>query len=101
MVLPVDFNIPTVFTPNDDGQNDYFYVISNAPVRVFDFKIYNKWGNLVYNEAEGRVNDYKTDGWNGKFNGEPQPSDTYIYTILIKTFNGKVHSRKGDILLVR
>ena len=101
VVLPVDFNIPTVFSPNGDGENDFFYVISNAPILVLNFNIYNRWGNLVYSQAESRVQDPKTDGWNGNFNGEPQPTDTYIYTLTIKTFDGKMHARKGDVLLIR
>ncbi len=101
VVLPVDFNIPNVFTPNGDGENDFFYVISNAPIKILDFKIYNRWGNLLFEQAQGQVKDYKNDGWNGNFNEIPQPTDTYLYTLSIKTFDGKIHKRKGDILLVR
>ncbi len=101
VVLPVDFNIPTVFTPNGDGENDFFYVVSNAPVEVLAMQIYNRWGNLVYSETQNRVQNHHTDGWDGNFNAEPQPSDSYIYTLTVKTFDGKEHQRKGDILLVR
>lgn len=101
VVLPVDFAIPSVFSPNGDGENDYFYVVSNAPVRVSEFKIYNRWGNVVYDKPDGIVENHKTDGWDGTFNGEPQAADTYIYTFIVTTFDGKQNTRKGEFLLVR
>ena len=101
VVLPVGFATPTVFSPNGDGENDYFYLVANAPLRVTDFKVYNRWGNLVYNKPDGFVENRKTDGWDGTFNGEPQPADTYIYTFIVTTFDGKRNARKGEVLLVR
>jgi gliding motility-associated-like protein len=101
VVLPVDFNIPTVFTPNGDGENDFFYVVSNAPIQVINLQIYNRWGTLVYSEANNTVQNHRTDGWDGNFNSEPQPTDAYIYTLTVKTFDGKEHERKGDIVLIR
>jgi gliding motility-associated-like protein len=71
--------IPNIFTPNEDGANDYFQVKSLS-LKTFHGKIFNRWGKLVY-----EWNDWKTPeaGWNGKNmgTGGDAPSGTYFYVI--------------------
>ena len=86
------WQMPNVFTPDGDGLNDTFGpVIEGNSTEIIDFKIYNRWGNLVHDE--------KTP-WNGEFDGNPHPSDVLIYLIRIKTSNG-VEELKGDVSLIR
>lgn len=71
--------IPNIFTPNEDGANDYFQVKA-VSLRSLQGQIYNRWGKLVY-----EWDDWKTAeaGWNGKNmgTGANSPSGTYFYVI--------------------
>jgi len=68
--------MPNIFTPNGDGVNDFFNVVSNSEsVNVLQFSIYNRWGQQVYN------NETPNTGWDGNFKGKPQPTETYFFYI--------------------
>lgn len=71
--------IPNVFTPNEDGLNDFFQVKS-VSLKSFSGRIFNRWGQLVY-----EWNDWKSQdaGWNGRNQGTgaESPSGTYYYII--------------------
>ena len=86
--------MPNTFTPNGDGTNDFFNVVGNAEARVAAFRIFNRWGQQVYN------NEYPTRGWDGTANGKPQPAEVYYYQIEVQTPDG-VWARQGDVTLVR
>jgi len=86
---------PTVFTPNSDGVNDYFVVHGWGIKELIEFRVYNRWGELVF---EG-IN--LEDGWDGTYQGEAQPNDTYIYVTSVRTWLGETLEKKGYINLVR
>lgn len=92
------FAVPNAFTPNGDGINDFFNLVANeeAP-KVLAFRVYNRWGRLVYD------NDDPERGWGGAFNGEPQPADTYFYTIQVARQVGpeELLLFQGDVSLLR
>ena len=83
-------NIPNVFTPNNDGFNDYF-VVNYDGVEHFQLEIYDRYGNLVFSTQN------PTEYWDGTYNGEPLPSGTYYYIVRI----GKDGMYKGSVSLVR
>jgi gliding motility-associated-like protein len=87
-------DVPNAFTPNGDGANDRAVVIGFGITRL-TFKIYNRWGQLVF-----ETNDRKL-GWNGIYNGKPQPMDVYAYTLEAEYFDGKKERKQGDITLIR
>lgn len=72
--------MPTAFTPNGDGVNDNFYPVlsdsTQSTAKIASFRIYNKWGQLVYDNAGA-------PGWNGFFGNEAQPGGVYTYFITI------------------
>jgi len=68
-------NITSLFTPNEDGLNDYWYIPDIEDFGRVQVKVYNRFGKLVYESS-----DYKND-WNGTFNGSPLPSASYYYII--------------------
>ncbi|PWH82197.1 T9SS type B sorting domain-containing protein [Brumimicrobium oceani] len=86
--------VANAFSPNSDGNNDFI------PVRGFcitnvSFKIFNHWGNLVFET------NMLNDGWDGYYKGNLQNSGVYAY-ILEATFeNGKTIVESGDINLIR
>ena len=93
----IDIDIPNVFTPNDDLANDTWKVrllkssdrYNNAIIRVF-----TKRGVLVY-ESVGFEQP-----WNGKYNGDYLPADTYFYTIDFK-LNAIDKNLKGAVTILR
>ena len=88
-------SIPTAFSPNGDGTNDLFKVVNMDKQFIREFKIYNRWGELVYDNADEAE-------WDGKFKGTEQPRDVYMYIISWEssTGNGDVIKR-GNITLLR
>jgi gliding motility-associated-like protein len=70
------FAMPTAFTPNGDGKNDNFYIVAEGPVTVTRFNIYDRWGQLVYD-------DPAAPGWNGSYKGKPAPSESYVYFVTV------------------
>ncbi len=80
--------IPSSFTPNDDGTNDTWVIrnINLYPENIV--KIFNRWGSLLYERSP------YNETWNGTFNGDPLPSETYYYIVDLnngtKPFTGTV-----------
>ncbi|MBP7184388.1 MAG: choice-of-anchor L domain-containing protein [Saprospiraceae bacterium] len=93
--IPVKVSIPNTFTPDNDSVNDYFNIFASGNVDIIEFKIFNRWGELVYN------NDNPSLGWNGKYKGKDLPSDAYVYYIKIKADSGEVSNLKGAVNLIR
>lgn len=89
-------DVPTAFTPNGEEANRIVKVRGWGIKRLLEFKIYNRWGQLVFSS------DDINKGWDGTFNGVEQGPDTYIYHAVVETWNnGKTLSKKGNILLIR
>lgn len=89
-----DFFIPNVFTPNNDGNNDKFFVYGGNIAYMY-LAIYNQWGELVFEtEDQGR-------GWDGNKNGKPQPVGVYTYILRGNFRDGSTLSKRGSITLIR
>lgn len=87
--------IPTAFTPNGDGRNEIARPVLVGMERLDYFRVYNRWGQMVYATSEvGK-------GWDGNFGGEPQPSGTYVFSAQAIDYTGKTVFRKGTIVLIR
>lgn len=93
--------MPNVFTPNEDNLNDTYnaYIEDEIEVTNFLLKIYNRWGQLVFES------DDPTLGWNGEYKNEKQPTETYLYIVTgeIKICSDIPESFKikGDLSLLR
>jgi len=96
-VKPVtDVFIPNVFTPNNDGANDVFKIYGDlGTIRYLDFKIFNRWGEKVYETSD---NDFT---WDGNYKGEIVPQGVYIYTAKIVYVNHDTVEHKGSITVFR
>ncbi len=88
------------FSPNNDGNNDYFYPTGSGVKMVKSFQVYSRWGQLLYSRTDFPPNDKKY-GWDGNLNGMPQPSDTYVYVTEMICFTGENFVLKGTVELVR
>lgn len=86
--------IPNTFTPNGDTRNDLFQVYTYNVVKL-SAAIYDRWGLKIYEW------DSLNGGWDGKLNGSPVQSDTYVYRVSIVDVNNKQDVRIGHVNLVR
>lgn len=97
--LVLEAAMPNVFTPNNDGINDRFFLIGKG-VQSYSLQVFNRWGQLVYDKGGLPAND-KSTGWDGTENGEDSSSDTYIYQVVVEFVNGARKVLKGEVILVR
>ena len=86
-VIDCEFQISNILTPNDDGQNDTWKVSDVSKIAGCDVKIYNRWGELVF-----ETNDYNNQ-WAGTRNNESLPDGVYFYSIKCsdKEFTGEIN----------
>ncbi|HFA49778.1 MAG TPA: gliding motility-associated C-terminal domain-containing protein [Bacteroidetes bacterium] len=93
--FPNEVVVPNVFTPNGDGKNDLFDIVSKASEEVRHMQVWNRWGKKVY-DGPGP--------WDGNFDGKAAASDVYIYHIVVGCPAGLeegVSAFKGDVTLLR
>lgn len=83
--------IPSAFTPNNDGMNDNWHIPFLDPAWGTLVMVFNRFGQMVYS-TPGMVN------WDGKLNGEAQPTGTYVY--LLRFTDGST-PMKGLLHLIR
>ena len=89
--------VPNVFTPNEDGKNDFF-TINNTAIGIQEFEgtIFNRWGDAI-----ATWKDAKT-GWNGRTNSDvTAPEGTYFYVITAKGLDGIPYKLQGYVSLIR
>ena len=86
--------VPNVFTPNGDGQNDEFRVAYKS-ITSFEAWVYNRWGRKVF-----YWNDPQK-GWDGNINGKKATPGPYFYVIKATGSDGLKYLKKGDINLLR
>jgi gliding motility-associated-like protein len=92
--------VPNTFSPNGDGSNDLFYVRGKGLARVKALRVFNRWGEIVYEKREFPAND-PAYGWNGRFrNGPPHP-DVYVYQVEVYCENGEVIRFDGNVALIQ
>ncbi|MBE7170659.1 MAG: gliding motility-associated C-terminal domain-containing protein [Williamsia sp.] len=92
--LPEIF-VPTAFTPNGDGRNDVLKPILAGIKSLTYFRVYNRWGTLVYSTQE------VDKGWDGTVHGMQQKTDTFVYMAEGIDYRGGVQRRKGTVVLIR
>jgi gliding motility-associated-like protein len=88
--------VPTAFTPNADGLNDYLYPLKAYKSSGLSFSIYNRFGQRVF---------YSTDWqnkWDGTYNNQPQNAGTYVWILdYINVDTKKREQQKGTSILIR
>ncbi len=95
-----NIEFPNVFSPNGDDLNPVFniYFDSDAlrsEVEVIEFRVYNRWGELLYN------NDNPSVGWDGRYKGVVVPPDVYAYYIEVSIDGCSSTSRKGNVTVIK
>ncbi|MEZ4993048.1 MAG: proprotein convertase P-domain-containing protein [Saprospiraceae bacterium] len=93
--------VPTGFTPNGDGKNDQLLVHGLEGTQINIFRIFDRWGQLIYERKDFPVND-PDFGWDGTFRGERLNSGVYIwYLEAVYPFDQRVEQFKGQTTLIR
>lgn len=86
-------DLPNAFAPG--STNSVFRINKRGLATLKYFRIYNRWGNLVY---EGNNIDA---GWDGKYNGAPQPYGVYVYEVEAIASDGTTFRKRGNVTLIR
>jgi gliding motility-associated-like protein len=92
--------LPNTFTPNNDGANDRFYARGKGLQIIKTFRIYDRWGELIFERTNLNLNDF-SNGWDGTFKGSKLTPDVYVYVINAICDTGEPISWTGDIALLR
>jgi gliding motility-associated-like protein len=92
--FPPTLFVPTAFTPNHDGLNDFFSSFGEF-VESFRLDIYDRWGKLLFRSEN--VNE----GWDGNLEGLPVPEGVYVYRVKVMGYNGEEMEKEGSVTLIR
>ena len=92
--VPLQF-MPTAFTPNGDGLNDFF-TFDILGAKSVNVQVWNRWGEQVYSLGNATNG---TPTWDGTYKGQPAQIDTYTYQLDVTYFTGVRKTIAGTILL--
>jgi gliding motility-associated-like protein len=98
VVIPTyDIFIPNAFTPNGDGNNDFFQVFGNKEAwKYFEVSVFDRWGEKVYESNDMNFM------WNGEFKGKASAMGVYVYEIHLVYLDDHTDKLfKGTVTLVR
>ncbi|MGQ0739619.1 MAG: gliding motility-associated C-terminal domain-containing protein [Bacteroidota bacterium] len=91
----VKIYVPTAFTPNNDGRNDYLRPIMLGVKQLQYFRVYNRWGQVVYNMQPNQR------GWDGNVKGQVQNTAVYVWTMEALGYDNRKYFQKGTVLLMK
>ncbi len=95
IIIPcTDIFVPTIFSPNGDGQNDMITVMGNC-IQEMKFIVYDRWGEKVFEAISAE------DPWDGYYKGKPANTGAYVYKLNIVHSDGTQSERSGNITLTR
>jgi gliding motility-associated-like protein len=88
--------LPNAFSPNGDGKNDVFRMVTRGNQEISSFIVVNRWGIVLFETAD------QHEGWDGTYKGEAQDIGTYKYYLKYKCADSKeMTEMKGDVILLR
>ena len=93
-------DVPTIFTPNNDNINDRLNIFGSPDIRGVNFKVYSRWGELLFESTDFVPND-PLNGWDGTVNGSPASSGTYTWTAEYILENNDRAFKSGQTYLQR
>jgi len=93
--LDAGIYVPTAFTPNGDTKNDYLHPIIIGMLSLDVFRVYNRWGQLLYSGSDAQK------GWDGTFGGKAQDPATYVWYAEGTDYKHNKIRKKGYAVLIR
>ena len=102
IVICKDANVfvPNTFSPNNDGSNDVFYVRGRGLDRVKSLRVFNRWGEIVFEQQNFPVNN-PSFGWNGNYKGQKALADVYVYQVEVFCENSQIIRFEGNVALIQ
>lgn len=89
-------DVPTAFTPNNDGRNDFFRPHNALKADNYEFRVYNRWGQLVFASRNWQ------EKWDGRINGQLQPTGVYVWMLsYVHRDTQQPVFKKGTVALIR
>ncbi len=92
--------IPKGFSSNGDFVNDVLHVYGNPNIKVLSFKVYSRWGELLYHASDFFAGD-ETKGWNGLVGSQMANQGTYVWTAKYQHLSGKIDFGRGQTILLK
>ncbi len=92
--------VPNTFSPNGDGSNDVFYPRGTGIDKARFFRIFNRWGEVVFERYDMPINS-SMHGWDGTWKGKKANADVYIYQVEVYCQSGELISSTGNVTLIR
>ena len=87
--------VPSAFTPNGDGRNDVIRPIAVGMKKINYFRIYNRWGQMVFSTS---TNGH---GWDGRIGGKMQSTNTFVWLVSAVDYQDKPYFMKGTVTLIK
>lgn len=91
----VKFYVPTAFTPNNDGLNDYLRPTAAGMKEIKFFRIYNRWGQLIFDLASD------PRGWDGRISGKDQGTQLVVWVAEGIGVDNRRYHGSGSAVLIR
>jgi gliding motility-associated-like protein len=93
--------IPNAFSPNGDGQNDFFTLYGGqfSATKIRTMRVYTRWGEMVFEKENFDMDNLS--GWDGSIKGRAPIPGVYVYWIEIEQLGGRTKTYKGDVTLIR
>jgi gliding motility-associated-like protein len=95
IIKSVEIFVPTAFTPNKDGKNDYLRPILIGLKDLHYFRIFNRWGQLLFETKKA------LPGWDGVYKGITQTTQTVAWVVQGTGIDGTTYAQKGTTVLIR
>ena len=92
--------IPNAFTPDGDGLNDILMVRAKGVEMVRSFRIFSRWGELIFEKKNFAPND-PNFGWDGTIKGVKAPAEVYVYTAEVICDNLETYVFKGNTTILK
>ncbi|HEX6332593.1 MAG TPA: gliding motility-associated C-terminal domain-containing protein, partial [Flavisolibacter sp.] len=92
---PCNLLLPTAFTPNGDGLNDHFGPVTHRFMMTFDMKVFNRWGQLVFETPD------PSRRWDGTFRGKHASMGVYAWVVSYTDAAGRQRVARGTVVLIR
>jgi gliding motility-associated-like protein len=91
---------PNVFSPNGDGENDFFTLFARGVKEIQALRVYDRWGSELFLGEHLQQGD-EPSGWDGTFRGSPLTPAVFVWWAKVEFADGEVEIYYGDITLVR
>jgi gliding motility-associated-like protein len=93
--------VPNIFTPNNDGINDFFYVQGNPAIKTIrNMVIFDRWGGKVF-EAQNIPANQEEEGWDGTYRGKKVTPNVFVFYVEVEFMDNEIVIVKGDVTVAR